>query len=38
MWNLKKKNTSELIYTTQTDSQTQKTNLLPKGKEQGGIN
>ena len=32
MWNLKN-NTNDLIYTTETDSQTQKTNLhLPKGK------
>ena len=31
MWNLK--NTNESIYKTETDSQTQKTNLwLPKGK------
>ena len=35
MWNQKKKNTTnELIYKTETDSQTKKTNLyLPKGKE-----
>ena len=34
MWNLKKKNdTNELIYKTETDPQTQKTNAwLPKGK------
>ena len=32
-WNLKKKNTNELIYKTEIDPQTQKTNLwLPKGK------
>ena len=32
MWNLKN-NTNESIYKTETDSQTQKTNLwLPKGK------
>ena len=40
MWNLKN-NTNEFIYKTETDSQTQKTNLwLPKGKgwEGGGIN
>ena len=38
MWNLKY-DTNELIYKTETDSQTQKTNLwLPKGKEGGGIN
>ena len=38
MWNLKN-NTKELIYKTETDSQTQKTNLwLPKGKGGGGIN
>ena len=31
------KETNELIYKTETDSQTQKTNLwLPKGKWQGG--
>ena len=36
MWNLKKKkkrDTKELIYKTEADSQTQKTNLwLPKGR------
>ena len=33
MWNLKKKDTNELIYKTEIDSQTWKTNLwLPKGK------
>ena len=33
MWNLKKNDTSELIYKTETDSQILKTNLwLPKGK------
>ena len=33
MQNLKKKDTNELIYKTETDSQTSKTNLrLPKGK------
>ena len=38
MWNLKN-NTNELIYKTEIDSQTQKTNLqLPKGKGGGGIN
>ena len=32
MWNLTKKDTNELIYKTETDSQTFKTNLwLPKG-------
>ena len=37
MWNLKKNNTNELIYKTETDSQTSKTNLwLPKGKRGGG--
>ena len=37
MWNLKSKNdTNELIYKTETDSQTYKTNLwLPKGKGEG---
>ena len=36
---LKKKDTNELIYKTETDSQTQKTNLwLPKWKAGGGIN
>ena len=35
MWNLKN-STNELIYETETDSQTQKTNLwLPKGKAVG---
>ena len=35
MWNLKK-DTNELIYKTQIDPQTQKTNLwLPKGKGEG---
>ena len=35
MWNLKY-DTNELIYETETDSQTQKTNLwLPKGKGSG---
>ena len=38
MWNLKN-STNELTYKTETNSQTQKTNLwLPKGKGQGGIN
>ena len=38
MWNLKN-DTNELIYKTETDSQTSKTNLwLPKGKAGGGIN
>ena len=40
MWNLKKNDTNELIYKTEIDSQTQKTNLwLPKGKgrEEGQI-
>ena len=33
MWNLKKKYWNELIYKTETDSQTSKTNLwVPKGK------
>ena len=33
MWDLKKNDTNELIYKTEADSQTQKTNLwLPKGK------
>ena len=36
MWNLKY-DTNELIYKTETDPQTQKTNLwLPKGKAGGG--
>ena len=40
MWNIKKKkDTNELIYKTEIDPQTQKTNLwLPKGKDVGGIN
>ena len=38
MWNLKN-DTSELIYKTEIDSQTEKTNLwLPKGKKGEGIN
>ena len=38
MWNLKN-STNELIYKTETDSQTLKTNLrLPKGKGGGRIN
>ena len=33
---IEKNNTNELIYKTETDSQTQKTNLwLPKGKGEG---
>ena len=33
MWNLKTNDTNELIYKTEIDSETQKTNLwLPKGK------
>ena len=36
MWNLKKNDTNELIYKTEIDSQTQKTNLwLSKGKGKG---
>ena len=36
MWNLKIWYTNELIYKTETDSQTLKTNLrLPKGKGEG---
>ena len=39
MWNLNKNNTSEIIYKTEIDSQTYKTNLwLPKGKAGAGIN
>ena len=39
MWNLKKNYTNKLIYKTEIDSQTQKTNLqLPKVKGEGGIN
>ena len=34
MWNLKRNNTNEPIYKTETDSQTQRTNLwLPGGEE-----
>ena len=34
MWNVKKNSINELIYKTETDSQTQQTNLwLPKGGE-----
>ena len=37
MWNLRK-DTNELIYKTETDSQTQKTNLLlPKGKRENKL-
>ena len=32
MWNLKKINTNELIYKTETDSQTWKTHMASKGK------
>ena len=33
MWNLTKNDTNEVVYKTETDSQTSKTNLqLPKGK------
>ena len=35
---LKKKDPNEHIYKTETDSQTQKTNLCSKGKGRGGIN
>ena len=40
MWNLKIKNdTSELIYKTEINTQTEKTNLwLPEGKGEAGIN
>ena len=40
MWNLKKKDTNELIYRIESDSQTLKTNLwLPKGTGEGrGMN
>ena len=39
MWNLKKKDTNELIYKTEIDSQTWETNLwLPKGKGGGRDN
>ena len=38
MWNLKKKDTDELIYETEIDAQTQKTNSrLPKGKGGGKL-
>ena len=30
MWNVKKKSTDELIYKTEMDSQTQKTNMVTK--------
>ena len=37
MWNLKRKDTNELIYKTETDSQTQRRNLwLPGGEGWGG--
>ena len=32
MWNLKKNDTNELIYKTETDSQTQETNMVTKRK------
>ena len=35
MWNLKN-NTNELIYKTETDSQTKKTNIATKGERIGG--
>ena len=39
IWNLKKIDTNELIYKTEVDPQTSKTNLwLPKGKVGGEIN
>ena len=39
MWNLKKSDTSELIYKIETDSQTQTTNLcLPNGKDKRRVN
>ena len=39
MWNQKKRDTNELIYKTEIDPQTQKTNFwLPKRKAEGGIN
>ena len=39
IWNLKKIDTNELIYKTDVDPQTSKTNLwLPKGKVGGEIN
>ena len=31
MWNLKKKDTNELIYKTETDWQAQKTTIITKG-------
>ena len=39
MWNLKENDTNELIYKTEIDPQTKKTNFQsPKGKRGGGIN
>ena len=39
VWNLKKISTNEVIYKTEIDAQTWKTNLwLPKGKVRKGIN
>ena len=35
MWNLKNK-TNKLIYKTETDSQTQKTNMVIKGEQRNG--
>ena len=39
MWNLRNKDTNELIYKTEIDPETLKANSwLPKGKEEGGMN
>ena len=35
MWNVKKKNTDELIYKTEMDSQTQKINMVTKREGEG---
>ena len=38
VWNLKRNDTDELTYKTETDSQTQKTNLqLPRGRDRQGV-
>ena len=36
MWNLKTNDTNELIYKTERDSQTWKTNMVARGKGWGG--
>ena len=38
MWNLNKNDTNELIYKTETDSQTENKLIVAKGERRGGIN